>query len=222
MDERVRHRTVKRLESKPSQVAWLPERALTPLSGIWGDVRAVSHLRAGEPKVKPADWVGKMRLGPGIFILTLRRGAHRAGVGKIRLGPGNIGLLGSGAHQAGVGKIRLGAGVLVLTLRRGARRTRVGKIRLGPGNIGLLGSGAHRAGIRLGPGDIGLLGSGWRRKDPSWSRGFNSYFKERRSPGWGREDPSRSRGFSSYSKERRFSGWGREDPSRTWEYRSPR
>ena len=41
--------------------------------------------------------------GPGILILTLRRGAHRAGVGKIRLG----------------------AGVLILTLRKGARRAGV-------------------------------------------------------------------------------------------------
>ena len=39
------------------------------------------------------------------------------------------------------------------------------------------------------------------REDPSRSRGFNSYSKERRSPGWGREDPSWSRGFNSYSKE---------------------
>ena len=48
-----------------------------------------------------------------------------------------------------------------------------------------------------------------------------SYSKERRSPGWGREDPSRSRGFNSYSKERRLAGCGgREDPSRTGDFNS--
>ena len=101
----------------------------------------------------------------------------------IRLGPGNIGLLGSGAHRAGVEKIRLGAGALILTLRETG-----------------LGSGRSVSDLGIG------LGS-----DPSRSRGFNSYSKERRSPGWGREDPSRSRGFNSCSKERRSPGWGRED-----------
>ena len=52
-----------------------------------------------------------------------------------------------------------------------------GKIRLGPGNIGLLGSGAHRAG-REDPSRRETL-TGLGREDPSWSRGFNSYSKER-------------------------------------------
>ena len=88
-----------------------------------------------------------------------------------------------GAHRAGVGKIRLGAGALI-TLRRGAHRAGVGKIRLGAGALITLRRGAHRAG----------------REDPSRSRGFNSYSKERRSPGWGREDPSRTTIYSC-SKE---------------------
>ena len=75
-------------------------------------------------------WGRKIRLGP-LYILALRRGAHRAGVGKIRLGAGVLIALRRGAHRAGVGKIRLGA-VALITLRRGAHRAGVGKIRLGP------------------------------------------------------------------------------------------